>query len=239
MHTPTVWRGTDTASDREHLPPKNLGAAWPIPAFRPFRVHHGRSRAAHRQATNPKNMNPGRDAMDIRRTRAGLLLAGVSTILVLAACTSAEASLLAAAAGATGTTSGPSTAPRSVPDLDSPSHPAAGQASQRPTGSSGGGPQPGTVICGPVTATETIAICVPAGQEPLAVAAEKVLSSTELVATTSVRIDQGAAMCAVVPADCAGTPPVALVIFARAGASDSIRVLVWRTAGGGLSATRM
>lgn len=175
--------------------------------------------------------------MDIHRTRAVLLVAGITLVFALTGCSAAAERLFGAAASTTAPASTATVLHATTPAAQ-PSESVASRPS--PTrGSTGAGPGPGAVACGPVTATETIAICLPAGQQPLAIAAEQVLTSSELAIATGARVDQGPAMCAVVPAKCSGTPPVALVIFERSGASDWIRVLVWRTTAGGLSATRM
>lgn len=178
--------------------------------------------------------------MDIRRTRASLPAVGLVMVFVLAACTSGAASLLGAATGAAGSPTGSATASgRVATPAASPAGRGTGQVPPSPS-ASGHQAQSGTIICGPVSATETVAICVPPAQEPLVVAAEKVLSAPEIAAAAGVTVDQGASMCAVVPpADCSGNPPIALVVFRRTAGLDPIRVLVWRESDGGLLGRRI
>jgi hypothetical protein len=178
--------------------------------------------------------------MDIRRPRTGFLVAGLISALALAACSSAGASLFAGAGGIARPTAGPSTADggMTAPAV-SPSSGTAGQAPSSP-GTVSHVPQPGTIVCGPVTLTETSTICVPPGQELFVAAAEKLLTQTEVADSTAVTVDTGASMCASVPpADCASSPPVALVTFRRAAGMDRIRVLIWRVSDGGLHGKRV
>jgi hypothetical protein len=167
-----------------------------------------------------------------RRARLLGTLAGIAIVLTLAGCSSAATNLLQSAASsvpsapiptATGPTLAPSETPASVARGGTPSGP---------------GKQPGTIVCGPQTASQASAICVAPADEPYVAAAEKLLSPDELAAATGARVSQGAAMCAALPAaECTTNPPTALVTFERASAGP-IEVIVRRDASGQLQASR-
>ncbi len=171
--------------------------------------------------------------MTHRRARLPGTLAGIAIVLTLAGCTSAATNLLQPAASA-------------VPSVSVPAAPASPTLAPGPTppAAAGGGPpsgpgkQPGTIVCGPETASQASAICVAPADEPYVAAAEKLLSADELAAATGAKVSQGAAMCAALPAaDCTTNPPTALVTFEQAS-GDPIEVIVRRDASGQLRATR-
>ena len=176
--------------------------------------------------------------MAIRRPPIGLLAAVSLTALVLAGCT--LTSFLGSASQPTEPTMGaaPTHAAATPPGETATAAPI-GDAPRPPTSTAKPG-KPGTVICGPVTVTQTIPICVEAGQEPLVTAAEAILTNAELASVTGAKVDQSSTMCSgVPPADCAGTPPLALVSFERGAGASAIRVLVKRTSDGGMIGQRL
>ncbi len=175
--------------------------------------------------------------MTHRRARLPGTLAGIAIVLTLAGCSSAATNLLQSAA--TAVPSAPIPAATIGPTLEPALTPASVAGGGTPSGtSSGSGKQPGTIVCGPQTASQASAICVAPADEPYVAAAEKLLSPDELAAATGAKVSQGAAMCAALPAaDCTTNPPTALVTFERASAAP-IEVIVRRDASGQLQATR-